>query len=43
MLPALVDKATPNGELPADGKLNIGKLAGVVSVLTRLFAKNPPA
>jgi uncharacterized protein YidB (DUF937 family) len=40
ILPTMVDKATPDGELPSDGKLVAAQLlTGSGAVLTRLFGK----
>ena len=42
ILPTLVDKATPNGELPSDGKVSAAHLfTGSSAVLSKLFAKAP--
>jgi len=40
ILPVMVDKATPNGELPADGKLDTAQLlTGAAGALSKLFSK----
>lgn len=45
VLPHLVDKATPNGEVPADGKLDLsgvlGSLGGL-GALAGMFGKSEP-
>lgn len=39
VLPNLVDRATPDGRLPADGKLDTGSVLGSLEGLTGLFGK----
>ena len=40
VLPTVVDAATPNGEVPADGKLDTSNLSGVLGALSGLFGGN---
>ncbi|HVE08951.1 MAG TPA: YidB family protein [Paraburkholderia sp.] len=40
VLPHVVDAATPNGEVPADGKLDTSNLAGALGALSGLFGGN---
>jgi len=39
VLPGVVDNATPNGELPADGKLDASHVMGSLGGLAGLFGK----
>jgi uncharacterized protein YidB (DUF937 family) len=40
VLPNLVDRATPNGEVPADGKLDLTGVLGSLGGLAGLFGKS---
>jgi uncharacterized protein YidB (DUF937 family) len=39
VLPHLVDKATPNGEVPAEGKIDISSVLGSLGGLAGLFGR----
>lgn len=39
VLPGVVDRATPDGQVPADGKVDANTLSGALGGLSGLFAK----
>jgi uncharacterized protein YidB (DUF937 family) len=43
VLPHVVNAATPNGEVPADGKIDAGGLSGALGTLAGLFGGNKNA
>jgi len=43
VLPHVVNAATPNGQVPADGQIDTGNVLGALGSLASLFGGNKPA